>query len=75
MDLAKFKEVSKMSREELMEYIAQSDPSSENTWENLFDSDNEEPDDRSRRILRIMFPNADLDDDFEEALEHDFFSD
>ncbi len=75
MDLAKFKEVSEMSRDEFMEYIAQPDSILEPKWDGMFDFVINELDDRSRRMLRIMFPNAQSDDDFDEMLEHGLFKD
>ncbi|MFZ2226537.1 MAG: hypothetical protein WA064_03710 [Candidatus Moraniibacteriota bacterium] len=75
VDLAKFKEVSKMSRDEFMEYIAQPDSGLEPKWDGMFDFVINELDDRSRRILKIMFPNAQSDDDFEEAFERGLFKD
>jgi hypothetical protein len=75
VDLAKFKEVSEMSRDEFMEYIAQPDSILEPKWDGMFDFVINELDDRSRRMLRIMFPNAQSDDDFDEMLEHGLFKD
>ncbi len=75
MDLAKFKEVSEMSRDEFMEYISQPDSILEPKWDGMFDFVINELDDRSRRMLRIMFPNAQSDDDFDEMLEHGLFKD